>query len=465
MLKSIHRNPFSNGQKGSRFYSELWIICLAVCLGFYQPITVAFYRFRLVDLVLIVCVLYAIIKVLRGEFKRRTSVLLIIYSMSLLARLYFEMQALTETELLRTLLGMGAVFFTVFIYFVTRESEINLKIMVFLIVCAVSMAFLSQLGLLSLGESAAGGQMDLSKFFGFSRKEAFQFSIDYQESTIAVWRALSIGIAFALFLAKTQFWVRILGAGGILVQTAAGGGGRSILLFIFFLPIVLFLLLKPAHGMEGIKRLVQSAVIGVVFAAIYIWAPFGALGPVKGGYDISHRERATEIFILFTAGWGGATQIGGFEGRTIGYAQYWEAINSDLGIFFFGNGLSKGAAFSWTQNTLAHNMILDVWGLSGLFGLIFFMIFLGYIFIDLRDLFRVVGNDTLNQLVAFTIATAILYLFQFFLFQAVTADRSFMIIFYLTAGLLKPIGRWIIARNEAMRTQEHLRLQMSLIPP
>jgi hypothetical protein len=431
----------------SRFHFEFWFICLIVSLGFTQSYPIGFYRFRLVDLVLILSFLYGSRMMIRGQFERKARLLLVVYLVSILIRTIIEAEGSFGVEFLRTLLGMSATYLAVFVFFVVRECKVSQRILVVLLVLAWVVALVSQLGLTDVGEGAAGGQVDLASMIGIERKEGMQFSIDYQESTIAVWRALSVGATFGLLLAKTELSLKLVGVVALILQFSGGGGGRSILLFVFFVPFILFLLQGSIRRSQRLRKLFWVGPLALGLAGIYLWSPIGGRGPVKGAYEETHFERATEIFTLFTGGWSGATNIGGFEGRTIGYEEYWQAIVANPSIFFFGAGLSKGAAFDWTALGLAHNFILDVWGLTGLVGLTFFVIFLWYVVSDLWRLLRVSPNGTVGQIIAFSYATTIIYMFQWLLFQAVTADRSFMIVFYMAAGLLRPTTRWLVEQS------------------
>ena len=145
------------------------------------------------------------------------------------------------------------------------------------------------------------------------------------------------------------------------------------------------------------------------------------------------------------------------SGRVQVWEQYWESIMSDPMIFWFGTGLSEGAAFGWIEINLglAHNPILDVWGLSGLTGLLFFLIFLVYVLTDLKRLLSFPPVCVRDQILAVSYAVAVLFFLQYLLVQAVTADRSFMIVFYLVAGMLKPLTKWLQINSKIRRARAH----------
>jgi len=370
-------------------------------------------------------------------------------------RTFLELEASTgaATEFLRSLFGMAAVYLAPLIFFVVRESHINDRIAVMLLVIACVVSLLSQMGLLSYGESLISGTVNLASIFGIERRDQWlaPFELGYAETTITIWRALSVGLTFALLLSKTKLWVKVLGAVGFILQFAGGGGGRSALLFVFLVPIVLFLFQGSVFKRQRLKKLLWVGAISVVFAALYLWAPVGGEGAVKGGYEKSHYERASEIFTFFTEGSSGAAAIGGFDGRTITWGEYIGVIFSNPSIFFFGIGLGEGSAFAWTQLGVAHNMILDTWGLSGLIGVVFLLIFLGYILSDLNRLIKATPKETRSQIIALSFAVSILFMFQWLLFQPSTGDRSFMIVFYLLAGLLKPTTKWLQENIDIVR--------------
>ena len=431
----------------SRFHFEFWLICLIVSLGYVQTTEIGFYRFRLVDLILFLSSLYCLRLFMKGGLDRKAQWLISLYLLVMVMRTFLELEASTgtATEFMRSLFGMAAAYLAPLIFFVVRESRINYRIAVWLLAIACVVSLLSQLGLLSYGESYVSGSVNLASVFGIERKDQWlvAYELEYSEATITIWRALSVGLTFALLLSKTKLYVKVIGAVGFVLQYAGGGGGRSALVFVFLLPIVLFLFQGSLLRQQRIRKLLWVGAFSLGFAALYLWAPVGGTGAVKGGYEKTHYERSAEIFTFFTGGWGGATDIGGFDGRTIAWGEYMEVIISNPSIFFFGVGLGLGSSFAWTRLGVAHNMIIDTWALSGLVGVIFLMIFLGYIFSDLRRLLKATPEGTTRQIIALSFAASILFMFQWLLVQPATGDRSFMIVFYLLAGLLKPTTRWL----------------------
>jgi len=440
----------SEGNTKGRFHSEFWLICLIVGLGYVQAMPIGFYRFRLVDLILMLSSLYCFRLLVTGKLDRKAAWLISLYVLVMLVRTFLELETASGTEFMRTLFGMAAAYLAPLIFFVVRESRINHRIVVRLLVLGCLVSLLSQMRLLPWGESYVSGAVNLGAIFGI-QTSAPSIELEYQEATITVWRALSVGLTFALLLSKTKPWVKLFGAGAFVLQFAGGGGGRSALIFVFLVPIVLFAWHGSFPISQKLRKIVWVGAIGVCFAAFYLWAPIGGAGAVKGGFEQTHSERVLETSTLFTEGWQRAEEIGGLGARTFGYQEYFTRIMSDPSIFFFGTGLSLGAAFPYTTNILAHNMILDVWGLSGLIGLIFFLIFMTYVVLDLRRLLKATPEGTVRQIIGFSFATAVLFMFQWLFVQAATADRSFMIVFYLLAGLLKPMTRWLQGNSVTVR--------------
>lgn len=437
----------------NRFHSEFWIICLIVSLGYYQATPIGFYQFRLVDLIFILSSFYCLRLLMKGGLDRKARWLISLYVLVMVVRTLLELDTVSGIESMRTLLGRAVAYLAPLIFFVVRGSRIDRRIAIRLLVIACVVSLVGQMGLLPRGEAYASGNVDLAPFVGIQRSSTGEV-LEYQETTITVWRALAIGLTFALLLSKTKLWVKVFGVVGFILQYAGGGGGRSSVVFVFLVPIVLFLWCGGLSKFQRLRKLVWVGLIGTGFAAFYLWAPIGGADPVKGDFEMTHYERSSEIFTLFTGGWGAATDIGGFEGRTVVYGVYLEGILSDPSVFFFGTGLAKRSAFE-TPLGSAHNMILDVWSLSGLVGLIFFLIFLGYVVSDLGKLLRATPQGTVHQIVAFSFAASILYMFQWLLVQAPTFDRSFMIVFYLLAGLLKPTTEWL-QENSAMFASKNL---------
>ena len=191
------------------------------------------------------------------------------------------------------------------------------------------------------------------------------------------------------------------------------------------------------------RKILRVGVVGLVFAVVFLLAPISGDGAVKGGYTMTHYERSTEIFIIFSSGLTDASSSSGFDGRIDTWGIYINSIFSNTSIFLLGVGLGSGSSTDWSKLGVAHNMILDTWALSGLVGVIFFLIFISYVISDLRRLLKATPEGSINQIIALSFAASILFMFQWLLFQPSTGDRSFMIVFYLLAGLLKPTTRWL----------------------
>ena len=451
------------GNYYSRFHYKFWLICLIVSLGFIQAIPIGFYRFRLVDLILILSSFYFLALLVKGKPDLKVRWLLILYVFVISVRILFEFDPSSGIEGIRALFGMAAAFLAPFIFFVVRESRITRRTAILLIVIACLVSLLSQMGLLIRGEAYASGLVNLGKTLHIeTRVSEDLFSLDYQEHTITVWRALAVGITFAVLLCKTKLWIKMLGVIGLILQFAGGGGGRAALLFVFFVPLVLFLFQGSLLGVRRVKKLLWTGIAGLSFAIFYLWAPIGGTGPVKGAYLQTHSERSTEFFKFLTGGKSAAisTQL---QDRINVIAEYWDVIISDPSIFFFGKGLAQVGKFErvfQSVMTQSHNMILDIWFLTGIIGLIFFLIFIGYVLLDLIKLLKTTAKvrTVSNIIIAFSFATAVLYMFQWLLFQATISDRSFMIVFFLLAGLLKPTTRWIKELKSLQNEKNHEKL-------
>ncbi len=434
----------------ARFPHEFWVICLIVSLGLVESIPIGFYEFRLCDLILDLSLIYCLALAVGGRFSPSVLWLLAANLFVFGLRVALEADSLSDAGLLRTLFGMGAIFLTPFIFLAVRESRITGRMAWTLVILAWAVSLLSQLGLLRWGESYIDGYVDLAALFGITRAQPPD--LDYVETTITVWRALSVGITISALLSRGGIMMKGCGLVAAILQFAGGGGGRSQLLFLAVCPLVVFLRPGSLRGCRGKigplgSRLLLAGSLSIALAGFYVWAPVGNTGPVHGRYDITHYERVTEIFTLFTDGWTAADAAGGFNARTTGYAEYWEGITSNPRVLWLGVGLAQGAAFAWTPNALAHNMVLDVWALSGLVGLVLFLCFIGLVLADLWALIRATPERGEAQLISLAIAIAVIYMFQWLLFQAATADRSFMIVFYLLAGLLRPTARWAAAQS------------------
>ena len=79
--------------------------------------------------------------------------------------------------------------------------------------------------------------------------------------------------------------------------------------------------------------------------------------------------------------------------------------------------------------------------------MLFLIVFLGYVVSDLRKLLYAAPPRGPDQILAFALAAAIMFMFQWLLFQATASDRPFMTVFYLLAGLLAPATRMIRDRR------------------
>lgn len=427
----------------TRFRYEFWLICLVVSLGLFESIPIGFYQFRLSDLILDLGLIYCVALVGKGRFSLRLKVLLAAYLLIFGLRVATEADSLSDLGSMRTLFGMGAIFLTPFVFLAVRESKISIGILRNLLILSWAVSLLSQLGVLARSESYAAGYVDLAPLLGIYRSSLA--SLDYQETTITIWRALSVGLTIAMLASRCGALMKICGLAGALLQFGGGGGGRSQLIFLS-LGVLVVLTLARSNFKAGLARkVVLAGILSLGLATLYLWAPAGRSGPVKGSYRITHYERATEIFTLFTKGWTAADEAGGFNARTRGYEEYWQGILSSPRVFWLGVGLARGAAFGNTPNVLAHNMVLDVWALSGLVGLVFFIYYLAFVVSDLRALLSVTPDRGEGQLIGLALATAVIYMFQWLLFQAATADRSFMIVFYLLAGLIRPTARLLTA--------------------
>lgn len=430
-----------------RYYHEFWIICFVVSLGLENSFSIGFYRFRLVDLILILSFFYFVklIQDRRIELKSKRIMYLCLAFIGV--RIFLDFGLSAKDNSLQTLLGMSATFLAPVVFFVVRESRIDYSFVKKILVAAVIIVFLSQLGLLGLGERHAFGTIDIGRLLKLPSYRTLE--IDYQEHTITIWRALAIGLTFAVILSNTKTFVKIIGIVGLLLQIGGGGGTRGGGVFIFVAPIILFLMQRKINVINYYKKLSLAIVIGVILGGIYLWAPFDS-GELleKTNYTKTHYERSSEIFLVLTGDWDKIESMGGYNGRTRTYLTYVNNIFSDYRIFFWGVGLYHGAAFSYLPNQQAHNAILDIWALSGLIGLLIFLIVQYHVITDLRQLIKTGLSSTKEKIVVFSIAIAVLYFYQPLLFQAPSSARSFMIVFYLTAGLLKPLRRWVNGESQ-----------------
>jgi O-antigen ligase len=430
-----HRRP--------RFRSEFWIICLAAVL---IPASMM-QSLRPVDLVTVGSLFLFSRMVIKRRLSRPIVWILAIYFLVLGVRVILELQMFGDP---RTLLGMTATYATCVVFFVTREAKISRQTIHWLLGTGVAVSVFSQLSVLPAPESYVSGVIwrvpppPLEEFDRFS------------DTTITVWRALSVGITFAAIVGRTSPGLKLFGLIALLLQFGAGGGGRSALLFVVVVPVALLFL---SGGYERSRQIVRAGALGLIFAALYYGAPLATSLATKE--DSTHQERILQVFSLSQAEDKGA---GRFSGRVATAAFFLQQITSGPETIIFGTGLSQGAAFESEVigeakygNAIlgqAHNIFLDTWALSGLIGLLFLIVFLGYVVSDLRKLLDAAPKRGPDQILAFALAAAIMFMFQWLLFQATASDRPFMTVFYLLAGLLAPATRMIQdRRNQQTNSQ------------
>jgi O-antigen ligase len=262
-----------------------------------------------------------------------------------------------------------------------------------------------------------------------------------------------VGITFAAIVGRTSPGWKLFGLIALLLQFGAGGGGRSALLFVMVVPAALLFL---SGGYERSRQIVRAGALGLIFAALYYGAPLATSFATKE--ETTHRERILQTFSLSQS----EGNRGGFSGRLATSAFFLQQITSSPETIVFGVGLSQGAAFEseviWEAsygNAIlgqAHNVFLDTWALSGVIGVLFLIVFLGYVVSDLRKLLYAAPPRGPDQILAFALAAAIMFMFQWLLFQATASDRPFMTVFYLLAGLLAPATRMIQDRRNQQTT-------------
>jgi O-antigen ligase len=199
----------------------------------------------------------------------------------------------------------------------------------------------------------------------------------------------------------------------------------------------------------------------LIFAALYYGAPLATSFATKE--QATHQERILETFSSSILS-GNVAGGGGLSGRVSTAVFFMQQISLSPETIVFGTGLSRGAAFEseiiWEAsygNAIlgqAHNVFLDTWALSGVIGVLFLIVFLGYVVSDLRKLLYAAPPRGPDQILAFALAAAIMFMFQWLLFQATASDRPFMTVFYLLAGLLAPATRMIQdRRNQQTNSQ------------
>jgi hypothetical protein len=437
----------SQGFNNFRFPTEFWLICTIVGLGFVYGFNIGFYSFRMVDLILVLTIMYFIFR----NKSKDNSKLILFYSLLviyLFVLTVLDFENYSHLLYAKTQFGMLMTYLTPIIYIHVRETYIDISIAKKLLIIAFIISILSQFGILTWGESEASGVADLGLFLnlGTSMRKYGEI-IKYQERTITIWRALIIGASFALIFVKTKPMWKIIGISSLFLQIAGGGGGRGGLVFVVVTPIIFFFLLNDDKKIKIIKKISVAFAISAFFASIYILAPLGQKYVTKDNILVTHQDRSEEILVLFTGGWDEASRIGGFNARTMGYEEYINRIFSDWFIFLFGVGLYKGVGFVYTANQGAHNMILDIWSLVGIIGLFFFIVFQYYILKDLINILRIKNISNNSKVMLYSFAIALIYFYTPLLFQAVTSDRSFMIVYYLIAGTLRPLSKSITEKK------------------
>ncbi len=427
-----HRRP--------RFRSEFWIICLATVL-----IPAAMMQsLRPVDLVTVGSLFLFSWMVIKRRLPRPIVWILAIYFLILGVRVILELQMFGDP---RTLLGMTATYVTCVVFFVTREAKISRQTIHWLLGTGLAVSAFSQLSVLPTPESYVSGVM--WRVPPLPMEEFDRFS----DTTITVWRALSVGITFAAIVGRTSPGLKLFGLIALLLQFGAGGGGRSALLFVVVVPVALLFL---SGGYERSRQIVRAGALGLIFAAVYYAAPFATSFATKE--QSTHQERILQTFSP------SMNEGGGLSGRISTAAFFLQQISLSPETIVFGTGLSQGAAFEseiiWEAsygNAIlgqAHNVFLDTWALSGVIGVLFLIVFLGYVVSDLRKLLYAAPPRGPDQILAFALAAAIMFMFQWLLFQATASDRPFMTVFYLLAGLLAPATRMIQdRRNQQTNSQ------------
>ena len=261
------------GKAANRFHIEFWLICLIVGLGFIQAIPIGFYKFRLVDLILILSAFYVFPLLLKGRVDSKVRWLILIYLAVMIMRISIEFDPSEGVKYLRTLFGMSAAYLAPLVFFVVRETTVRPKTATWLLIIGCIVAFVSQMGLLPRGEGYAGGLVNLGLLFGLAGGPGEGISLDYTEYTITIWRSLAVGLSFAAVLCRTKPWVKVLGLLGIIFQFSGGGGARSTLLFVLILPLVILLFEGNRKGLHKLKKLLIATSLGVAMGAIYLWAP------------------------------------------------------------------------------------------------------------------------------------------------------------------------------------------------
>lgn len=445
-----HKN---NLYRGHRYKYEFWIICLLVSIGLYDPIPIGFYQFRLVDLIFIFSFYYCLQFLNRKIFTRRIRILLSSYFLYVLFMIMLGALLSENRASLRTILGMAITYLTPCIFFVVRESQVNRKMLLWFLGIACSVSLLSQLGLLSMGENNVGGAVNIGNILGIPSRKLQEWDYSFSESTITIWRSLSVGLTIALLLIKTKPSIKFLAVIALILQFAGGGGTRSSLVFLGMVPLLFALWYGNSNFGLKVKRVSLFLLISVLLGSLYLWGPFGGkVAKAHTSDKTTHYERVSEVFLVLSGYWDssyGSLQT--YNARMYVWDKYLQIMTSNPSKLFLGTGLNtiglleiKDEHNEVINGGLAHNMILDVWGNTGLFGLTFFLIFLIIIIKDIKKLLKVSSLNQDFKIIGISYSIAVLYFFQYLFFQAVTFDRSFMIVFYLIAGTIRPITNLII---------------------
>ncbi len=412
---------------------EFWVVC-AVAVMVPESLLRGL---RPVDLVLLASLALGVRMTLKKRLPPPVAWTLLLYFVTLGLRVLVELDV---TGNRRTLFGMTAVFLAPVVFFVTRELRISRRAIMWMIGTGVVLALASQMGVLAAQEAYISGMVDLSRYLGIERPSVYWLDlVRFPDTTITVWRALAVGLTLAAIIARTSLGVKGLGVLCLLFQFGGGGGGRSAFLFVAASPVVLLALLGAPQRSRRLTRLLWAGALGLSFAALYFGAPGATTLDTKE--LTTHQERILELFS--PSSFAVDDPFGGFSGRISTWMDFWAGATSSPQAFLFGAGISRGEAYGESALGQAHNIFLDTWGLSGLVGLVFLVIFLTIVFRDFRRLLRSAPNRGQDQLVALTLAGAVLFMAQWLLFQATTSDRPFMVVFYLLSGMLAPAARMI----------------------
>ena len=444
-----------------RYKYEFWILCLLVSIGAYEPIKIGFYNFRLIDLVLILSFYYCIQYISHRAINYRLRILLISYFIFVFSMVFIESFFTNRETSFRTIFGMAITYLTPCIFFVIRETQVKRKILIRLLIIACFVSLASQLGLLSMFESNVGGVVNIGKILGIPSRRLQEWNYDYTETTITIWRALFVGLTIALLLLRTKPLLKFLGLITFILQFAGAGGTRSSLLFLGIVPIIFAVWYGNVNTRQKLKRVGLFLIISVGLGSLYLWGPFGdKVAKKDSSSKTTHVERVSEVFVLITEGRGSSSRmLETNNARMYVWDRYINIITSSPSYFIFGSGLNlvgfqniKDVHNKVINKGLAHNVLLDVWGNTGLIGLLFFLVIVMLVLKDLKQLFNISSLNPSFRIIGISYSIAVLYFFQYLLFQAVIFDRSFMIVFYLTAGTIKPITSLIVRDYNCKKT-------------